>query len=81
MRTRQEKMLGRRDSKTTLIYADYAPREREIAWFRVGLRLSRAGRGEGERRTLATPNGHGASRRAISRPWKSRAASRGRVSP
>lgn len=31
MRTLQE-MLGHRDFKTTLIYADYAPSEREVEW-------------------------------------------------
>jgi integrase len=40
MRTLQE-MMGHRDFKTTLIYADYAPSAREAEWVEAAFRLDR----------------------------------------
>jgi integrase len=37
MRVRQE-LMGHRDFKTTLIYADYAPSEREAGWIEQAFR-------------------------------------------
>jgi integrase len=42
MRTLQE-MMGHRDFKTTLIYADYAPSAREAEWVEAAFRLASAG--------------------------------------
>jgi integrase len=42
MRTLQE-MMGHRDFKTTLIYADYAPSEREAEWVEAAFRNPSAG--------------------------------------
>ena len=43
MRVLQE-MMGHRDFKTTLIYADYAPSEREAEWVEEAFRPPAAGR-------------------------------------
>ena len=42
MRTLQE-WLGHRDFKTTLIYADYSPSEREREWIEVAFGRAEAG--------------------------------------
>ena len=50
MRTLQE-MMGHRDFKTTLIYADYAPSAREAEWVEAAFSAASDGLGT---RTAAT---------------------------
>ena len=46
MRVLQE-MMGHRDFKTTLIYADYAPSAREAEWVEEAFRANHAGDRDG----------------------------------
>jgi hypothetical protein len=57
MRTLQE-MMGHRDFKTTLIYADYTPSAREAEWGRGGVSAGKRGARDAVRallRKLGTP--------------------------